>query len=203
MTKSKLTKEIPVPIAVSNRHVHLSKEDTRAIFGESYRFSLDPSPERLLWPDQILWQEKVTLTGPGGTIPRVSILGPLGRTSIEMSCADAYRLGLNSDNLKAKKFLPGVTITGPKGSVFHPTNYPINGRWLLVSKPKAERSSLKDGASVDVRVGAGSDWATTFHNVRVVVSSSTNLDIWAFYIDPDAASAASAKTGDTAHLLLA
>jgi putative phosphotransacetylase len=195
-------RETSVPIAVSNRHVHLSEEDARTLFGESHHFSPDPSPERLLWPDQTLWQEKVTLAGPGGTIPRVSILGPLGRTSIEMSCADAYRLGLNSDNVKAKKFLPGVTITGPKGSVFAPTDYPINGRWLLVSKPRADDNGLKDGASVDVRVAAGSDWATTFHNVKVVVSSITNRDIWALYIDPDAASAAAVKTGDTAHVLL-
>ena len=198
-----LTKEITVPIAVNNRHVHLSKEDARTIFGESHEFSLDPSPERFLWPGHSLWKEKVTLSGPGGTIQRVSLLGPLGdKTSIEMSCGDGYHLGLNDEDVKAKKFLPGLTLTGPKGSVFVSTDSPINGRWLLLSQSRADKNGLKDGTSVDVRVGSGSDWETTFLKVKVIISSWTDQDCWALYLDPDAAGAASAKAGDTAQVIL-
>ena len=92
---------------------------------------------------------------------------------------------------------------GPKGSTFVSTDSPVNGRWLLVSKLRAEKHGLKDGSSVDVRVGSGSDWATTFHNVKVVVSSWTDRDTWAVYLDADAAGAASAKMGDTAQVILA
>lgn len=198
-----MTREVAVPIAVNNRHVHPSKEDAKTLFGPSYNLTDDTSPEKLLWPGQSLWKEKVTLSGPSGSIPGVSLVGPLAeKTSIEMSCGDAYRLGLNMDNVKAKKFLPGVTVTGPKGSIFVPTDAPVNGRWLLVSKPRAEKHGLKDGSSVDVRVGSGSDWATTFHNVKIVISSWTDKDAWAVYLDADAAGAASAKMGDVAHVIL-
>ena len=191
-------KEIPVPIAVNNRHVHLSKDDARIIFGENHPFSPDPSQDKMLWPGHTLWKEKVTLAGPTGTITKVSVLGPLERTSVEMSHADAYRLGLQAQNMKAKKFGPGVTMIGPKGSVFMSTERAINGRWLLASKIQADKHGLKNGMRVDARVGEG-DLATTFHGVEVIVDDD-NPDRWALYLDPDAASAASASTGDTGHI---
>lgn len=196
-----MTREIPVPIAVNNRHIHLSEDHARKVFGESHRFSLDPSPDRFLWPGHTLWREKVTLAGPSAAIPRVSILGPWSeKTTVEMSCADAYHLGLVPHDVKAKKFLPGVTVIGPAGSIFVSTEYPVNGRWLCASKVQAEKHHLKNDTKVDVRVGVSPDWATTFHQVQVIVDGER--DEWAFYLDPDAASAASVKTGETAHVLV-
>jgi putative phosphotransacetylase len=152
----------------------------------------------MLWPGHTLWKEKVTLAGPTGTITKVSVLGPLERTSVEMSHADAFRLGLQPANMKAKKFGPGVTMIGPKGSIFLSTERAINGRWLLASKIHADKHGLKNGMRVDARVGEG-DLATTFHGVEVIVDDEYP-DRWALYLDPDAASAASASTGDTAHI---
>jgi len=103
------------------------------------------------------------------------------------------------EEIKSKKFSPGLTVTGPKGSVFVPINKAVNGRWLLASKDRAEKMGLKDGMLVDVRVGADSDWATTFHKVLVIIEGE---DRWALYLDPDAASAASVKPGDWAQVLL-
>lgn len=116
-----------------------------------------------------------------------------------MSTSDAYRLRLSTEGLKHKKFSPGITITGPKGSVFLPIEKPINGRWLLVSKERSDKLGLKDGMLVDVRVGSESDWTTTFHKVLVIIEGE---DRWALYLDPDAASAASVKPGDTAHVIM-
>jgi putative phosphotransacetylase len=191
-------KEIPVPIAVNNRHVHLSKDDGKTLFGENHPFSADLSQDKMLWPGHTLWKEKVTLAGPTGNITKVSVLGPLERTSVEMSHADAYHLGLHPVSMKAKKFGPGVTMIGPKGSVFMSTERAINGRWLLASKIHAEKHDLKNGMRVDARVGEG-DLATTFHGVEVIVDEEYP-DRWALYLDPDAASAASASTGDTGHI---
>jgi putative phosphotransacetylase len=191
-------REIPVPIAVNNRHVHLSKDDGKTLFGENHPFSPDASQDKMLWPGHTLWKEKVTLAGPTGTIANVSVLGPLERTSIEMSHADAYQLGLHPVSMKAKKFGPGVTMIGPKGSIFLATERAINGRWLLASKSQADKHDLKNGMRVDARVGEG-DLATTFHGVEVVVDEE-HQNRWALYLDPDAASAASAITGDTGHI---
>ena len=198
--RSGLARELAVPITVNNRHVHLSRTDAKKIFGETYQFASHSSPDRHLWPGHILWQEKVTISGPKGSISEVSLLGPLGeKTSIEMSTTDAYRLGLSTDEIRSKKFSPGITIDGPKGSVFVTIERPVNGRWLLVSKNRSENLGLKDGMLVDARVGSDSDWATTFHKVQVIIDGE---DRWALYLDPDAASAASARPGDTAHVVL-
>ena len=197
-----MTREVAIPIAVNNRHVHLSKEDAETLFGASDNLTLDTSPEKLLWPGQTLWKEKVAISGPEGSIENVGLVGPYGTTSIEMSCGDAYRLGLNMDEAGAKKFPSGVTVNGPKGNVFVKTDSPVSGRWLLVSKSRAEKNGLKDGASVDVRVGGETDSAATFHKVKIVVSTWTDQDCWAVYLDSDAAGAASVKTGDTAQVML-
>ena len=196
-----MTREIAIPIAVNNRHVHLSKEDAGKLFGPSNELTLE-TPDKLLWPGQTLWKEKVTISGPGGSIQNVGLVGPHGTTSIELSCGDAYRLGLSMESAGAKKFPPGITVKGPSGSMFVSTDSSVSGRWLLVSKSRAEKHGLKDGAIVDVRAGSGTDSAVTFHNVKVVVSTWTDQDCWAVYLDSDAAGAASVKTGDMAHIIL-
>jgi putative phosphotransacetylase len=186
---------------VNNRQVHLSREDAGKLFGPSHELTLE-TPDKLLWPGQTLWKEKVAISGPGGSIQNVGLVGPYGTTSIELSCGDAYRLGLRMESAGAKKFPPGVTVKGPSGSVFVSTDSSVSGRWLLVSKSRAEKHGLKEGAMVDVRAGSGTDSAVTLHNVKVVVSTWTDQDCWPVYLDSDAAGAASVKTGDTAHIIL-
>lgn len=196
-----MAREITVPITVNNRHVHLSKNDAKQLFGDAHNFALHSSPDKHLWPGHTLMIEKVTISGPKGEISEVSLLGPFEgeKTSIEMSTTDAYRLGLSTEEIRTKKFKPGLTVKGPKGHVFVPGEKAVNGRWLLASKDRAEKNGLKDGMLVDVRVGADSDWDTTFHKVRVIVEGENR---WALYLDPDAASAASVKPGDTARVIL-
>lgn len=154
----------------------------------------------MLWPGHTLWTEKVTLSGPTGTISNVSVLGPLEKTSVEMSGADAYRLGLRPQNLKAKKFGPGVTLMGPKGSVFLATERALSARWLLASKIHADKYGLKNGMRVDARVGEA-ELAATFHGVEVIVDEDAR-DRWALYLDTDAAGTVCAATGDLGHIRL-
>ncbi|HZY47427.1 MAG TPA: PduL/EutD family phosphate acyltransferase, partial [Candidatus Bathyarchaeia archaeon] len=139
--------------------------DAKKLFGESHQFTPDNSPGEHVWPGHILWKERVTISGPAGSISKVGLLGPLDeKTHIEMSTTDAYRLGLGTEGIKSKKFSPGVTISGPKGSTFVTIDRPVNGRWLLVSKDQSDKHGLKDGMFVDVHVGTDSDWATTFQS---------------------------------------
>ena len=186
---------------MNSRHVHLSKDDAARLFGPSHELTLE-TPDKLLWPGQTLWKEKVTVSGPTGSIQNVGLVGPYGTTSIELSCGDAYRLGLSMDSAGAKKFPPGVTVKGPNGSISISTDSSVSGRWLLLSRARADKHGLKDGEVVNVRAGSGTESAVTFHNVKVVVSTWTDQDCWAVYLDSDAAGAASVKTGETAHIIL-
>lgn len=195
-----MTREIPVPVAVNKRHIHLSKEDAHQLFGETHQFSPHPSPEKLLWPGHTAWIDKVTLAGPKNAIPNVRVLGPLGnQTSIEMSCSDAYRLGLSLQDPEKKRFSPGVTIVGPKGSFSLSSKHMATGRWIYASRTKAGEHGLTEGMKVDVRVG--DSWGVTFHQVYVYVPED-DREGWVLYLDTDEANAAAAQTGDTTYILL-
>lgn len=62
-----------VEIEASGRHVHLSKEVIEDLFGKGYELTL---AKELSQPGQYACKERVTLTGPKGSIAGVVILGP-------------------------------------------------------------------------------------------------------------------------------
>ena len=80
-----------LPIALSNKHVHLSQADVDALFGEGYQ--LTPF-KPLSQPGQYACEEKVTVVGPKGQ-QTMRVLGPVRPESqVEVSLADARGLGL-------------------------------------------------------------------------------------------------------------
>ena len=54
-----------LPIALSNRHIHLTQEDTEILFGKGYELSV---AKDLKQPGQYASEEKVDAKGPRGTI---------------------------------------------------------------------------------------------------------------------------------------
>jgi Propanediol utilization protein len=56
-----------LPIALSNRHLHLSQEHIEILFGRGYE--LTPSKD-LSQPGQYACEEKVDIVGPKGTLKR-------------------------------------------------------------------------------------------------------------------------------------
>ncbi|MDR1649361.1 MAG: phosphate propanoyltransferase [Synergistaceae bacterium] len=80
-----------VKIGVSNRHLHVSREDLDALFGKGY--SLTPVKELL--PGQYACGETVTVTGKKSSVQKVRILGPVrGQTQLEISVTDGFVLGV-------------------------------------------------------------------------------------------------------------
>ena len=64
-----------VPVGVSNRHIHLSKADLEALFGEGYE--LTPFKD-LSQPGQYACKEQLTIIGPSlRPIENVRVLGPV------------------------------------------------------------------------------------------------------------------------------
>src|SRR3954464_9746840 len=82
-----------VPIGVSARHIHLSKDHIEKLFGPGYELKV---LKELSQPGQFAADETVAVVGSKGRFDKVRILGPArGRTQLELSRTDAFSLGIN------------------------------------------------------------------------------------------------------------
>ena len=106
-----------VNIGVSNRHVHLTKDDFFVLFGN---YNMEKIKD-LVQIGEFASSSKVTIKTEKSEIDNVRVLGPFRNyTQVEISKTDAYKLGLNppvrdSGDLKKSE---SITIIGPKGSKF-------------------------------------------------------------------------------------
>ena len=100
--------DILIPIGVSNRHIHLSREDLDFLFGQGYELT---KIKDLKQPGQFAAKEVVTIQGPKGSIEKVRILGPLrDETQIEVSLTDGFKLGINPSVNE-----PSICVSSLKG----------------------------------------------------------------------------------------
>ena len=190
--------ELDVPIGVSNRHIHLSPEHARQLFGR------EPSVLRTIsQPGQFAANETVTVTGPRGKLDAVRVVGPArGETQLEISLSDARLLGIDapiaaSGSLQASA--GGVTLQGTGGTVSLSRGVIVAARHLHLSADDARRWGLANGDRLDVDVGAGAR-ATTFHGVLVRSGPTHATEL---HLDADEAHAAGVKTGDRARIVAA
>ena len=104
-----------VPVEASGRHVHLTAEQARTLFGHGL------TPRRpLSQPGQFLAQERVTVAGPKGVFHNVAVLGPERREAqVEISLTDGRILGIRPPVKQSGDVSgsPGCTLEGPKGKV--------------------------------------------------------------------------------------
>ena len=185
-----------IPVGVSNRHVHLSKEDSDILFGKDYEFK---KLKDLSQPGQFACNECITLVGPKGVLEKVRILGPVrGQTQIELLQTDCRKLGIKAVLKESGKLegTPGILISGPMGSV-HTANGALVAKRHIHMKPEdAERHGLKDKDLVDLECGG--ERGGILKNVLIRVSSSYKLDC---HLDVEEASAMGLKDGDHVHIM--
>jgi len=188
--------KIMVPIAMSNRHIHLSQKDLEILFGEGHELT---KFKDLSQPGQYACEEKVDITGPKGTIKGVRILGPVRpETQLEVSVADSFALGVkppvrDSGDIKDS---PGVTLTGPKGQVEIPEGAIVASRHIHMHTSDAEKFGLKDKDEVQVKVDGKR--GLIFDNVLVRVSDKYALEM---HVDVEEGNAAGVKNGQMVEIL--
>ncbi|WP_258360611.1 phosphate propanoyltransferase [Moorella sulfitireducens (nom. illeg.)] len=187
---------LEVPVGVSGRHVHLTREHLQTLFGPGYELT---KVKDLVQPGEFACKETVTVVGPKGVLEKVRIIGPLrSYTQVELSRTDCFKLGVtppvrDSGELEGS---PGCILVGPAGVVTLNQGVIIALRHIHLPPNEARRYGLKDKDTVNVQVGG--ERALVFQNVLVRVHANYRPE---FHIDTDEANACLLSSDDIVQVL--
>jgi len=190
------TEPVRLAVGVSNRHVHLDRQDCDELFGKDYELT----ESKLLSQDGMFAaKETVILAGPKGALIGVRILGPLRRnTQVEISFSEARHLGVMPPVMQSGETgkTPELTIIGPRGTVVNNKAVMVAWRHVHMDVDWAAARGLKDNDIVKVRTtGARS---VIFENVVVRTGRGWVNEV---HIDTDEGNAANIKTGDIVEII--
>ena len=180
-----------VPVGVSNRHIHLSREHLEVLFGKGYE--LTPIKE-LSQPGQYACREVLTIVGPSlRPIENVRVLGPVRSASqVEISATDSYTLKVKPPVRESGKIAGSapITIIGPCGVVTLAEGCIIANRHIHMSLEDGARFGVSDGDYVTVDVGGKR--RTRWYDVQVRVHKDFRLEM---HVDTDDANAVGIGNG--------
>ncbi len=180
-----------IKVGVSQRHIHLSREDLDTLFGKGYELT----KKKTLMGREFASEECVTLVGPSlKSIEKVRVLGPVRKdTQVEISRTDTFILKVSPPVRPSGKIEGSekMVIVGPKGSVYLKQGVIIANRHIHLTPEYASRHNIKDGDYVDVLVQSVKP--TKFYDVQVRVRDDFNVEM---HIDTDDANSAGIKNGD-------
>lgn len=140
-----------IPVGISNRHVHLTKEIKNILFGNDYELEVKYPLKQL---GQFSSTSKVSIKTDKGIIEDVRVIGPLrSYTQVEILKSDEEILGIStahrdSGNLKN---IPGITIVGPMGEVFVDSCVMIANRHIHMSESDSKIFNRVNGEIVKIK----------------------------------------------------
>lgn len=185
-----------VPVGVSARHIHLTREHLETLYGKGYQLT----KKKELMGEQFAANETVTIVGLKlRAIENVRILGPVRTVSqVEISATDAVKLGINapvreSGNIKGSA---PIAITGPRGALYLKEGCIVAMRHIHMSPKDASAAGVQDGDIVSVR--ADNERSTVFNHVKIRVDEHFTLEM---HIDTDEANASKIATGQTVAIM--
>jgi putative phosphotransacetylase len=184
-----------IPVGVSNKHIHLSREDLEALFGKGYELT---KMKDLAQPGQYAAKETLCVAGPKGSFTGIRVLGPVRKESqVEISRTDAYQLGVNppvraSGDLKDSA---DICLIGPAGMLVLKSKLIIAKRHVHMTPGEAAAFGVSDGDIVAVT--CDSERKCYFCDTLVRSTSASALE---FHIDTDEANAAGIKNGMLARI---
>lgn len=185
-----------LPIALSNKHVHLSQADIDALFGKGHEL-VNFKP--LSQPGQFACEEKIDLVGPKGTIKGVRVLGPARpHSQVEISLADGFALGVKAPIKESGDIAgtPGVKLVGPAGEVELTEGVIVASRHIHMSLTDAENFGVKDKDIVKVKTSGPR--ALVFENVLVRAHQNFALEM---HVDVEEGNAAAVRNGEMVELI--
>ena len=189
-----VVKRLFVELEASGRHVHVTREQARKLFGHALT-----EKRPLSQPGQYLAEERVTVVGPKGRFENVAVLGPERKEAqVEISMTDARVLGIQAPVRPSGSVdrTPGVTLEGPAGRVVLAQGVIVAQRHIHMTPEAAAAMGVKDKQVV--KLETFTDRPVIFEEVLVRVS-----DQFATYahLDYDEANACGFRSGDLGRIL--
>ncbi|MBU1142658.1 MAG: phosphate propanoyltransferase [Firmicutes bacterium] len=186
-----------IPVGISGRHLHLTKEHLETLFGPGYELTV---MKELTQPGQYAAEEKVDVISPDGKLlAGVRILGPVRPASqVEISKSDALRFKFvapvrSSGDVKGSG---AATLVGPKGQVKIEEGVIIADRHIHFSPEEAKTFGVVNRQVVSLKIGGIK--AGILDNVLCRVHPQFRLDC---HLDTDDGSAFMLNTGDMVELV--
>lgn len=175
-----------VLVETSARHVHLTENDFKILFGKDAELTIK---KELSQPGEFASNQKVEIVGPKKSIENVTIIGPFRKQSqVELSLTDARGLGI-----KAPVRLSGdvknsgsCKIVGPSGEIELTEGVIIAKRHIHMTSEEANIMGISQNEDVMVKLTTN-DRALIFDNVSVKINDSFKLIM---HIDTDESNAA-------------
>ena len=184
-----------IELEASGRHVHVTKEQARTLFGHG----LTPNRD-LSQPGQYLAKERVTVKGPKGEFHEVAVLGPERKEAqVEVSLTDARTLGVDAPvRLSGDvKNSPGILLRGEKGCVTLSQGVIAAQRHIHLTPEDARKFGVQDKQTVKLRTFT--ERPVVFDDVAVRVSPEFASYV---HLDYDEANACGFRQGDLGRILL-
>ncbi|MDI9593588.1 MAG: phosphate propanoyltransferase [Atribacterota bacterium] len=178
-----------IPVEVSNRHVHLTREALDALFGQNYQLT---KVRDISQPGEFASDEKVTLVSSKmRMIENVRIVGPVrAYNQAELTVTDGYTLGVSLPTRLSGDVVgsQSITMIGPKGAINLPEGAIRAARHIHMTPEDAEKYQVKDNQRVKVETEGEN--GVIFKDVIIRVSNKCKL---AFHIDIEEANAANVQ----------
>ncbi|WP_040284201.1 phosphate propanoyltransferase [Tessaracoccus massiliensis] len=179
-----------VIVGISNRHVHLSDADFRALFG----YAAPKVKKEVRQRGEFAAEETVTLHGPKGAMARVRVMGPnRPRTQVELSRTDCFALGIDAPMAQSGHLddAAPIEIEGPAGRISLEHAVIVAGRHIHMSPEAAGALGLRDQDRVSVRFPG--ERGARLDNFLIRVKDSYLPEL---HLDTDEGNAVGARTGD-------
>ena len=171
-----------VKIGVSARHIHLSEEDYKYLFGnEEMNIYKEMSQKPNFASDKV-----VVLRNNDRIIPNVRVVGPFrSDTQVELSKTDCYNLKINAplsssnelNNASSIEIINGDRVINKKCAI-------IQNRHIHISTKEAEELGLKNDQIVKVKIDTIK--GGILDNVHIKVGEEFKLEL---HLDTDDANA--------------
>ena len=149
---NRVKNELFIKVEASGRHIHLCQEHLDILFGRGYTLT---KLKDLSQPGQYACKERVTITGPKGSIANVIVLGPTRQnTQVEVSLTDALTLGIKAPVKESGSIenTPGIKISTERASIEIDKGVIVAKRHIHITPEDANKFGVRDKEIVSVEV---------------------------------------------------